>query len=101
MAPNIPTQLCGARPANGEAAVFSDGSSGEYETRARVRKAAEMSNRKPTSSLSRRFDVGVNTRVRVVILALERRKLSRRFSATVPPAPSSAGRHSTTRVEDR
>src|SRR5450631_3161337 len=68
MAPKIPTQLCAGWPATGVVAVFLDGSSGEYDTSARTRKAAEISSRKPTSSLSRRFDVGVNTRVRVVIL---------------------------------
>src|SRR5437763_13818292 len=45
-------------------AVFSEGSRGEYETRARKRRPAQTNSKKPTSSLSRRLSVGVKTRAR-------------------------------------
>ena len=44
--------------------MFSEGSSGEYETRARTRRTAKTNTRKPISSLSRRLAVGVNARER-------------------------------------
>src|SRR3974377_533737 len=71
-APIIPTQLWVGRLTSGVAAVLSDPSSGEYDTRARARKAATTRTRKPISSLSRLLVVGVNARARTVILALER-----------------------------
>src|SRR5580658_1772422 len=40
-------------------ALFSDGSSGEYDAKARKRRSAETHNRNPTSSFRRRFLVGV------------------------------------------
>src|SRR5271169_6311023 len=66
MAPTTPIQLCAGRPAGGFAAVFSDGSSGEYETRARTRRVAKTKTRKPISSLSRRLAVGVNGRAKFI-----------------------------------
>jgi hypothetical protein len=42
--------------------VFSEGSIGEYEARARKRRIAETKNRNPTSSFNRLFEVGVNSR---------------------------------------
>src|SRR5580658_715468 len=42
-------------------ALFSEGSSGEYDASARKRRSAETHNRKPTSSFRRRFRVGVKT----------------------------------------
>src|ERR1017187_5197031 len=39
-------------------ALFSDGSSGEYDANARNRRSAETHNRNPTSSFRRRFLVG-------------------------------------------
>ncbi len=57
-APTMPIQLRAAWvPVNTEA-LFRDGSSGEYEARARKRRSAETHNRKPISSLSRRLPVG-------------------------------------------
>src|SRR5690242_10676351 len=70
-APTTPIQLCAGRPATGLAAVFNDGSSGEYETSARTRRIAKTKIRKPISSLSRRLVVGVNGRARF-ILAFDR-----------------------------
>ena len=46
-APTTPIQLCAGRPATGLAAVFSEGSSGEYEMSARTRRIAEDKNQKP------------------------------------------------------
>jgi hypothetical protein len=51
------------------AAVFSDASSGEYETSARKRRAAKTYITNPTNSLSRRIFVGVNTRLKYFIEA--------------------------------
>src|SRR3954471_4464707 len=56
----MPIQLCVGLQAGRLEAVFNDGSAGEYEARARNRRSAETNNRKPISSLSRRFLVGVN-----------------------------------------
>src|SRR5262252_1505274 len=84
-APNIPIQFCVGRPAGDVAAVFSDGSSGEYETSARTRRAAKIRTRNPISSLSRRLLVGVNARVRIM-LALERATVPRGFLGLIPPA---------------
>src|SRR5579862_1215272 len=57
-APTMPIQLRAAWvPVNTEA-LFRDGSSGEYDARARKRRSAETHNRKPISSLSRRLPVG-------------------------------------------
>src|SRR5690348_15147968 len=66
-APNGPIQLCDGRPAGGVAAVFNEGSSGEYDTSARVRRTAKTNTKKPISSLSRRFGVGVNARASTVM----------------------------------
>src|ERR1035438_7431485 len=51
MAPTTPIQLCAGLEAGGVAAVFRDGSSGEYDTSARTRRTAKTSIRKPISSL--------------------------------------------------
>src|SRR2546421_709713 len=64
MAPASPIQLLVVCEGNADEAVFSDGSSGEYEASARKRSAEKTSRRKPISSLSRRFFVGVKTRVK-------------------------------------
>src|ERR1035438_8536708 len=69
MAPTTPIQLCAGLEAGGVAAVFRDGSSGEYDTSARTRRTAKTSIRKPISSLSRRLAVGINARDRTVMLA--------------------------------
>src|ERR1035438_6797401 len=92
-APDNPIQLCAGRLAGGAAAVLNDGSRGEYETRARTRRSAKTSTRKPISSLSRRLAVGTNARDRTVMLALGLPAVPRRFFGLIPPARSSAGRH--------
>jgi hypothetical protein len=61
-APSTPIQLCAGLPDGGVAAVFSDGSIGEYEASARNRRVAETKNRNPTSSFRRLLEVGVNSR---------------------------------------
>ena len=69
MAPTGPIQLCAGCEAGGEAAVFHEGSSGEYEISERTRRVAETSARNPISSLSRRFGVGVKALETNVMLA--------------------------------
>jgi hypothetical protein len=48
-------------------ALFNDGSSGEYEANARKRRSAEMHQRKPTNSFSRRLLVGAKICERYLI----------------------------------
>src|SRR5579863_9807081 len=75
-APTTPIQLRATRePVNTEA-LFNDGSSGEYEAKARKRRSAETHNKKPTSSLSRRLLVGAKICERYLIgdLVLRRKK---------------------------
>src|SRR5271165_1465160 len=95
MAPKTPIQLCAGRPAGGFDAVFSEGSSGEYETRARTRRTAKTKTRKPISSLSRRLAVGVNVRATMFILTYGFAAEPRRCLGPMLPAPASfgAGRH--------
>src|SRR5947208_2615279 len=59
-APRTPIKLCVGFQAGRLEAVFSEGPDGEYDASARNRRSAETNNRKPISSLSRRFLVGVN-----------------------------------------
>src|SRR5271170_3355202 len=66
-APTTPIQLRAAREPVSTEALFSEGSSGEYEANARKRRRAEMQNRKPTSSLSRRLLVGAKIGERYLI----------------------------------
>ena len=63
-APTMPIQLRVVCDGNPDDAVFSEGSSGEYEASARKRSAEKTSRRNPTSSLSRRFLVGIKIRVK-------------------------------------
>src|SRR5271157_4665702 len=93
MAPKTPIQLCAGRPAGGFDAVFSEGSSGEYEISARTRRTAETKTRKPISSLSRRLAVGVNVRAMMFILAYGLATEPRRLRGPMLPAPSGAGRN--------
>src|SRR5271165_3701941 len=93
MAPKTPIQLCAGRPAGGFDAVFSEGSSGEYETRARTRRTAKTKTRKPISSLSRRLAVGVKVRAMMFILAYGLAAEPRRLRGPIVPAPSGAGRN--------
>jgi hypothetical protein len=58
----MPIQFRAGRDPGAGAAVFSEGSSGEYEASARKRRAAETNSSKPISSFSRRLVVGVNAR---------------------------------------
>ena len=58
-APKMPIQLRAACDPVRIEALFSDGSSGEYDASARKRRSAETHNRIPTSSFKRRFLVGV------------------------------------------
>src|SRR5271167_4923065 len=55
----MPIQLRAACDPVRTDALFSEGSSGEYDARARKRRSAETHNRNPTSSFRRRFLVGV------------------------------------------
>ena len=66
-APTTPIQLRAAREPVSTDALFSDGSSGEYEANARKRRSAETHNRKPISSLSRRLLVGAKICERYLI----------------------------------
>src|ERR1700683_3448613 len=59
-APTTPIQLRAARAPVSTEALFSEGSSGEYDASARKRRSAETHNRNPTSSFSRRLPVGAN-----------------------------------------
>ena len=67
MAPTTPIQLRAAREPVSTEALLKDGSSGEYDAKARKRRRAEMHNRKPTSSLSRRLLVGAKICERYLI----------------------------------
>src|ERR1700726_2009973 len=59
-------------------ALFSEGSSGEYEASARKRRSAETHNRRPVSSLSRRLPVGTKMLARKRMRAVSHRtKVSR------------------------
>src|SRR5438552_1354158 len=57
-APTTPIQFRAARESVKIEALFSEGSSGEYEASARKRRRAETHNKNPISSLSRRLLVG-------------------------------------------
>src|SRR5271169_6660234 len=57
-APTTPIQLRATWVPVSTEALFSEGSSGEYEASARKRRSAETHNRNPISSLSRRLPVG-------------------------------------------
>src|ERR1022692_3245830 len=92
LAPTIPIQLCAGLEAGGVDAVSSDGSSGEYDTSARTRRAAKTNTRKPISSLSRRLAVGVKAREAIVMWAFGRATEPRRLRGLMP-APSGAGTH--------
>src|SRR5271165_1545348 len=63
-APTTPIQLRAAREPVSTEALFNDGSSGEYEAKARKRRSAETHIKKPISSLSRRFPVGLKMHAR-------------------------------------
>src|ERR1700724_1529392 len=67
MAPTTPIQLRAACEPVSTDALLNDGSSGEYDAKARKRRRAEMHNRKPTSSLSRRLLVGAKICERYLI----------------------------------
>src|SRR5271169_480648 len=58
-APTTPIQLRATRVPVSTEALFSEGSSGEYEASARNRRSAETHNRNPISSFSRRLPVGL------------------------------------------
>src|ERR1022692_4151680 len=57
-APTTPIQLRAAWVPVSTEALFSEGSSGEYEASARKRRSPETHNKKPISSFSRRLPVG-------------------------------------------
>src|ERR1022692_3404391 len=63
-APTTPIQLRATWLPVSTEALFSEGSSGEYEASARKRRSAETHNRNPISSFSRRLPVGVKMLVR-------------------------------------
>src|SRR5580658_6669172 len=67
-APTTPIQLRAAWVPVNTDALFSEGSSGEYEANARKRRSAETHSRNPISSFSRRLPVGKK------ILARKRRR---------------------------
>src|ERR1039457_2914008 len=93
LAPTTPIQLCAGLEAGGVDAVFSEGSSGEYDTSARTRRTAKTNIRKPISSLSRRLAVGVKAREAIVMWAFGRATEPRRLPGLMLPAPSGAGTH--------
>ena len=61
-APTMPIQFRATREPVSTEALFSDGSSGEYEASARKRRSAETHKMKPSSSFSRRLLVGLKMR---------------------------------------
>src|ERR1700690_3759546 len=63
-------------------ALFSEGSSGEYDASARKRRSAETHRRIPASSFRRRFLVGTKTLERNVIVAA-----TALLRQDTPPAP--------------
>src|SRR6266496_3020771 len=86
-APTMPIQFRATRePVNTEA-LFSEGSSGEYDASARKRRSAETHNRKPSSSFSRRLLVGLKMRAMNFIMGTDR--VARTYlSAKSPLGPS-------------
>src|SRR5438445_10043229 len=80
-APTSPIQLRAAREPVSTEALLNDGSSGEYEARARKSRSAETHNRNPISSLSRRLLVGAKIREKYVIGRIWHR------AQTTPPPP--------------
>src|ERR1035438_10239229 len=71
-APTTPIQLRATWVPVSTEALFSEGSSGEYEASARKRRSAETHNRNPTSSFRRRFLVGVKIFEKNVMWQLRR-----------------------------
>ncbi len=63
----MPIQLRAACDPVRMEALFSDGSSGEYDASARKRRSAETHSRNPTSSFRRRFLVGAKIFVKDVM----------------------------------
>src|SRR5207245_5998002 len=61
-APTMPIQLRATRDPVSTDALFSEGSSGEYEASARNRRSAETHSKNPSSSFSRRLFVGLKMR---------------------------------------
>src|SRR5579862_3043510 len=87
-APTTPIQFRAAREPVSTEALFSDGSRGEYEARARKSRSAEMHKRKPTNSLSLRLLVGAKTCERYFIGAfVPRRKYPPVSGARSMPEP--------------
>src|SRR5581483_1112648 len=68
----MPIQFLAMRDPVSTEALFSDGSSGEYEASARKRRSAETHNKNPSSSFSRRLFVGLKTRSTTFIVGTER-----------------------------
>src|SRR5271155_2562381 len=68
-APTTPIQLRATWVPVSTEALFSEGSSGEYEASARKRRSAETQSRKPISSFSRRLLVGTKTDERKFMMA--------------------------------
>src|ERR1039457_6544830 len=93
MATATPIQFWAGLEMGGVDAVFSEGSSGEYDTSARTRRTAKTNIRKPISSLSRRLAVGVKAREAIVMWAFGRATEPLRLRGLMLPAPSSAGTH--------
>src|ERR1019366_9447522 len=93
VAPTTPIQLWAGLEAGGVDAVFSEGSSGEYDTRARTRRAAVTHSREPISSLRRRVAGGIKAPETIVMGAVRRATEPRPLRGLMLPAPSSAGTH--------
>src|SRR5271169_1185171 len=72
-APTTPIQLRATWVPVSTEALFSEGSSGEYEASARKRRSAETHNRKPISSFSRRLPVGMKMLERKFMMAYHTR----------------------------
>lgn len=68
-APTTPIQLRAAWDPVRTEALFSEGSSGEYEASARKRRSAETHSRKPINSFSRRLPVGAKILERKFMMA--------------------------------
>src|SRR5438309_775488 len=67
IAPMIPTQFRAEWESVSAEALFNDGSSGEYDARARKRRTAETNSRKPISSFNRRLLVGTKARAKYLM----------------------------------
>jgi len=92
-APAIPIQFLAAREPVKTEALFNEGSSGEYEANARNKRSAEIHNRNPISSLSRRLLVGAKIRGKTFIQRISRIQANARHARPTPEPFNYAKKH--------